>query len=455
MIFQEDITQLESDLLQLQQRINQLHEAEIKAENTTAALKDLIDAIAPLGKLQDLKTEVLALFGDDGNDGNDENDTPISPLPTPTDGTEVEPEEFSENDAPIESIAKTDETEERTSEIQQKHQTSVVNEETTPKREVLNRLVKGEYIELIVVSDAVAYFHKDEQILATYIGSSNKQRLHSWGQFLTIQHTFGCSYEIRPAKRMAEFGFKHELKLLGMIPDGINWLAQQDFKKNPPQKGVEIEANTALLHERADVKPDIISETESLDLTVQQATEYFIKADEKPVEAESINAAIPMTQNQAVQEQTEDEPTYLTGDEVEIISDRHGVEFKEAIGKITTVGKVGAVIDIDGTVKWFGFDEIQPIKNTIQPPLPKQPASPYTFVLASATDNVYTVYQVYEGNRFIGKVEKLPVSEKWTYKHGGYYPTKEAAAAAMDNEQKRDERGRKALSQKLINQYAC
>ena len=53
MLFQSDITQLESELLYLQQRINQMREAEVKAEATTTALKELIAAVQPLGKFQD------------------------------------------------------------------------------------------------------------------------------------------------------------------------------------------------------------------------------------------------------------------------------------------------------------------------------------------------------------------------------------------------------------------
>lgn len=88
-----------------------------------------------------------------------------------------------------------------------------------------------QFIELVQIPDAVAYQRRhDGEIICVYAGGSNKQKLRSWGDWLTRTHSVTNGYELREAKRLST---KWELKLTSMTLKQIDRLAACDFSLLP------------------------------------------------------------------------------------------------------------------------------------------------------------------------------------------------------------------------------
>jgi hypothetical protein len=414
-IFNDEITTLESQLNALTQRINHLREAEAKAQTATATLTDLINTVSPLGKLNDIKRLVLNLFTDD-NGGKE----PTPSQPTDNSGSGLK--------------------------------------ELLPA-ETLTPSVEGEYAELVKVNDAVGYFKKyDGQILSTYVGGNNKARLNSWGQFLAIRHTFGCGFEVRLAKRLAFFGWKHELKLHGTNIDAINWIASQDLSKSPPSDGIE--------EYRRPLPPAYTKPTHSFRLNgeaVYQGTEEECRQRYEHAIANQDTRFAKLIDNRdysTIQEFDRDKletpqkaklsVSFQIGDPVLITTESRCPEFNNLTGFVTAVSTIGATVEVNGSKKWFHADELTLICDTIQPPA----ESPKYSFIDVGSDNIYSGYQAYEGDRCIGKVEQFAPHAGWTFKGSSQeYQTREAAAAALDAKRQADKATHERMNAGILQRF--
>ena len=83
----------------------------------------------------------------------------------------------------------------------------------------------------MLLNEHVAYQRRcDGEIIAVYAGSSNKQKLREWGDWLTRTHSVTNGYELRQGLRLST---KWELKLTAMTLNQIKRLAECNFNLDP------------------------------------------------------------------------------------------------------------------------------------------------------------------------------------------------------------------------------
>ncbi len=264
---ESQITELQNQIVAAQTRIAALGEVEFVASGALQALTDAVQKVSALAPnaIVNLRTAVLNLFnsGDD-NSGNDDGNQPNPEpqpdndggaeiaLPTqgvPTDDAETaavdfEPFKYLNSSCPVyfeghwETATPDGSRWEIASVLACLLEDCPAESLKGQAYELLcDREDKGErFCELVKVSDAVAYQRRhDGEIICVYAGFNNKGKLRNWGEWLSMTHSVASKFELRAAKRLTNF--KYELKLWGMTIKQIERLAGCDFSKEAGSTG--------------------------------------------------------------------------------------------------------------------------------------------------------------------------------------------------------------------------
>jgi hypothetical protein len=227
-IFNDEITTLETQLTAIANRINDLRQAETKAEQATATLTDLINTVSPLGKLGDIKRLVLSLFTD--------NNEPTPPSNDDSSGNEIAtPGNLVSGDAvevetlPILEAIGQQETSETSGKLDEQVEAQQELEEAVEQQAaaIAPEPVKKGFTELKMLSQDVAYLvNTNGEILAGYAGFAAKRKAEVKGKELSELLHMG--YEVRsegnPKKRLSH---KYELRLLDISMPQLEKLAAE------------------------------------------------------------------------------------------------------------------------------------------------------------------------------------------------------------------------------------
>lgn len=271
-IFQPEITDLESQIAQLQaqitaatSRIDELNKAEFMTVGAMKALQYAVDKVSTLApsRISNLKAAVLNLFNGDDDQGSDDGNQPSAPTPkAPAGGVELQPDDeirivsvTHEPSPPFCELAswltcdilsgqKSDLIDRWLHELL--HQKFTRCELACTLEDAPESVLKGQayeltcdredksqrFVELVNVSDSVAYQRRfDGEIICAYAGFSNKAKARLWGEWLVSKHTIASGFEVRESIRLST---KHELKLWGINLEQIQRLADCDLTKSPP-----------------------------------------------------------------------------------------------------------------------------------------------------------------------------------------------------------------------------
>lgn len=423
-IFQPEITTLESQIAALQaqitahtDRIALLNETDLVAGSSLEALRGAIAKVAALAPdaIATLKSAVLGLFaGNDPNGGNRNGNQPIAPAPQPgfdnrtlhqktlEDCRAFAAGDIQDDEKPRDNRTLHELALDACREYAQEQAiavTEALNGQSTqwasciccqledcPTSSLTGQSVEltcvvsdapkePEYVELVPLTHLVAYQRKTTtgEILCCYVGGNNKTRLRDWCSWLCVQHSVGSGFEVREAKRLT--GFKWEAKIWGMSLKQIQRLAETDVTKTPPSR---------------------------YHVASQPVAQRLL--------APEVEIAPQETGGVAFQAET---LGFKVGDQVEVISDRHGVELVGLTGTVTAGTKSGAAVDINNTLRYFCADELAAISTpasradlepteeervasaSIQPPVLVPAYNPYPQGRKGAAAN-WKAYQEYK-----------------------------------------------------------
>ena len=269
MLFANELASLQTEIVAFEaiitakcQQIEQFNQAQIIASGALDAVQNAlanIEQLAPLA-LATLKSSVISLFSDGGTNGNGD----FEPEPTPGPGLngqscEINPDVHWEKALPDGSSWATISRDIADSPLQHaflQEPTDTLNEgcplyprihlgelaspiacrivdaptekPSVPSVEVISQ---SEFVELVQVNEHVAYQRRyDGEIITVYAGSSNKQKLRDWGDWLTRTNSVTNGYELRQGLRLST---KWELKLTAMTLNQIERLAECNFNLDP------------------------------------------------------------------------------------------------------------------------------------------------------------------------------------------------------------------------------
>lgn len=273
-IFGTEVDSIALQLQQLQAQMASFIEMDSKFGSLFAELRGAVEevnAVRPqaIAKVQAAaRSWVPALFNPNDDEGNEDGggNQPLAPAPRPgSDGQEgpaVQPVTPSDHLKIVEIVPELEpELNGQSTEIAcllghhlcegqlleapngQRYEGS--DERNLPTRTVSNVEVEVEapeeppYVELIKVSDAVAYQYKrdKDEIPCTYIGFKSRTRAEAWGRWFSSTNNIASGFELRAAKRLA--GFKHEIKLWGLNSTDIQRLPHLDFAFSPSEQSIE------------------------------------------------------------------------------------------------------------------------------------------------------------------------------------------------------------------------
>ncbi len=241
-IFQPEISSLEFQVAQLQaqiaaaqERISHLNEAEFVAGDAIKSLTEAVHKVSALAPdaIANLKIAVLNLFTG-GDDASDEGKQPINPAPQPQPSlNEVEdqcaPQPNSETINPAQAPTLNCESSPFACLLEDCPSVSLQGQAVEIACSLEDKASR--FVELIQVSDAVAYQRKfDGSIITVYVGGNNKGKLKNWGDWLCRTHSVTHGYQLRSGQRL---NAKWELKLTPMTLAQIEKLAGCDFSKDP------------------------------------------------------------------------------------------------------------------------------------------------------------------------------------------------------------------------------
>ena len=224
---QTEIVAFEAIITAKRQQIEQFNQAQVVASGALDAVQNAlanIEQLAPLA-LATLKSSVLSLFSDGGTDSN--GDFEPEPTPGPQPGLngefcEINPDVHWEKALPDGSSW------ELASPIACRIVDAPTEKPSVPSVEVISQ---SEFVELVQVNEHVAYQRRyDGEIITVYAGSSNKQKLRDWGDWLTRTNSVTNGYELRQGLRLST---KWELKLTAMTLNQIKRLAECNFTLLP------------------------------------------------------------------------------------------------------------------------------------------------------------------------------------------------------------------------------
>lgn len=181
------------------------------------------------------------------------------------------------------------------------------------------------YAEFVNLNPQVGYLRRvdDGAILSAYLGGKNKTLLEVWARCVSaeVANAGGkCEYEVRPAQRLKNS--KHEVKFRHISFAVLESLTAIDTSKSPKFRATD--------------KNDVLSEKHSA------------------------TGAVPSEERESVTSESGSESLALrVGDRVLIKSDRHGQEFVNKVGIVSAPTKIGAAINVGGTLKYFHLDEVK------------------------------------------------------------------------------------------------
>lgn len=205
------------------------------------------------------------------------------------------------------------------------------------------------YAEFVNLTPKVGYMRRvdDGQILGAYLGGKNKSLLEVWAKCVaetSLAHGMKCVHEVRTAQRLKNS--KYEVKFKNISFSVLEALTRIDTAKSPKWQGTDI-------------------------LPLPSASEESTVAvgEEKPAPVdESDECASVLLQ---------------VGDRVLIKSDRHGDEFVDKVGIVSAPTKIGAAINVAGTLKYFHVDEVGVTERS---PEVRNPANDLTVSASASLD---------------------------------------------------------------------
>ena len=148
---------------------------------------------------------------------------------------------------------------------------------------------------------------------------------------------------------------------------------------------------------------------------------------------------------------TETNKIYLVNDKVEVGSDRHGKDLVWELGSVTATDFEGATVEINGSTYYFLNDEIALLRDSLFTPEPKPT---FSFIAASSNNNLSQQYHCYENNKYLGKIDQLPISGKWIVKHDRReFDSRETAATALKAKLEADKRLHDETNKAMLNRF--
>lgn len=317
--------------------------------------------------------------------------------------------------------------------------------------------------------DTVTQRHEAQtEGFCTYIAFSSKALAEKWEQWLYLKNS-NVKSEIRKIKRFNE-SFpgdkpkrgKWELKVNGLSSIQFGKLLALDVTKEPPANQTKLVATDFKVGDRAKVLWSFsgtadwrIGKEGNITRVDKNVNRVEITLDEHPYSLSLDPAWLEKLATPEVIE-TPTAPTpgsdFQIHDAVEVLGDRYDKAYVWKVGHVASKTTLGATVEFaSGDKKWFLFEELDLLKESLTPPTPKPK---FSFVNDPGNSNIMPTLHAYQGDTYLGKITQSSVTGKWSFSRDNrQFITREGAADALSVRQRYEKQIHEQSNKAIVENF--